>query len=179
MLPPNLLYSFGGFMFVFVHNKSTKMQFYKITLRGLKYQHKETLTRQLRSYYSPFNGFCWSCDEGPLICYEKFAEPLIYHYGSNGPTLASQFEWLVNTFKFRLRCLISFLLWDLFSDVLIKFFRPLSVLRDGPLEGLGRKIEPNTFSIGLNRTPNGVNFLYGTQVIFRLPACKVNTNGIF
>ncbi len=38
----------------FCAHKSTKMQFYKFTLRS---QHKETLTSQLRSYYSAFNDF--------------------------------------------------------------------------------------------------------------------------
>ncbi len=38
-------------------------------------------------------GFFWSCDEDPLLLH-----PVCY-YGSNEPTLTSQFEWSVNTFK--------------------------------------------------------------------------------
>jgi hypothetical protein len=30
---------------------------------------------------------------------KKITEPPVCHYGSNEPTLASQFEWSVNTFK--------------------------------------------------------------------------------
>jgi hypothetical protein len=30
---------------------------------------------------------------------KKFAEPPVYHYRSNKPSIASQFEWSVNTFK--------------------------------------------------------------------------------
>jgi hypothetical protein len=43
--------------------------------------------------------FCWSCDGVPLKWNKKIAEPPVCHYGSNEPTLASQFEWSVNTFK--------------------------------------------------------------------------------
>jgi hypothetical protein len=43
--------------------------------------------------------FCWSCDGCPFKMKKKIAEPPVCHYGSNEPNLASQFEWLVNTFK--------------------------------------------------------------------------------
>ncbi len=31
--------------------------------------------------------------------YKKIDEPPVCHYGSNEPTLASQFEWSVNTYN--------------------------------------------------------------------------------
>jgi hypothetical protein len=43
--------------------------------------------------------FCWSCDGVPLKWNKKIAQPPVCHYGSNEPTLASQYEWSVNTFK--------------------------------------------------------------------------------
>ncbi len=55
--------------------------------------------------------FWWSCDGVPLKWNKKIAEPPVCHYGSNKPTLASQFEWSVNTFNF-----ISFFknMWNFF-----------------------------------------------------------------
>ncbi len=47
--------------------------------------------------------FCWSCDEDPFKWDgKKFAEPPVCHYLSNESTLASLFEWSVNTFKLHL-----------------------------------------------------------------------------
>ncbi len=41
----------------------------------------------------------WPCDEDPLKWEKKFAEHQVCYYGSNEPTLTSQFEWSVNTFN--------------------------------------------------------------------------------
>ena len=43
--------------------------------------------------------FCWSCDEDPLKWDKKFTQHPVCYYGSNEPTLTSQFEWSVNTFN--------------------------------------------------------------------------------
>jgi hypothetical protein len=44
--------------------------------------------------------FCWSCDEDPLKWEKNLRSIQFFYYGSNEPTLTSQFKWSVNSFNF-------------------------------------------------------------------------------